>query len=450
MRCGMPLTLAIVGRPNVGKSTLFNRLAGRKIAIVHDTPGVTRDRIEAEAQLGPMALRLIDTAGFEDAKGESLPARMVEQTRTAIRDTDVCLLVIDGRDGVTTGDEIIAAELRKAGKPVVLAANKMESRAAAANLAETYSLGLGEPVALSAEHGLGLADLLEALAPHATEEPEETAADESARPLKLALVGRPNVGKSSLFNALIGEERAVTSPEAGTTRDSVIAKWEIEGRTFQLHDTAGLRKKARAAGHTLEELSVESTLEAIRFAECVIVLIDAQAAFEKQDLSIVDMVAREGRAIVFAINKFDLLENRAGAISRFREQRDELLPQVLGAPLIATSARTGEGIERVLEAVLAADKAWNTRVGTGELNRFLEQALSQHPPPAVHGRRIRLRYVTQPKARPPTFALFGNQLNALPDSYIRYLQNALRQAFALYGTPIRFSLRTSKNPYAKP
>jgi GTP-binding protein len=446
----MPLTLAIVGRPNVGKSTLFNRLAGRKIAIVHDTPGVTRDRIEAEAQLGPMALRLIDTAGFEDAKGESLPARMVEQTRTAIRDADVCLLVIDGRDGVTTGDEIIAAELRKAGKPVVLAANKMESRAAAANLAETYSLGLGEPVALSAEHGLGLADLLEALAPHATEEPEETAADESARPLKLALVGRPNVGKSSLFNALIGEERAVTSPEAGTTRDSVIAKWEIEGRTFQLHDTAGLRKKARAAGHTLEELSVESTLEAIRFAECVIVLIDAQAAFEKQDLSIVDMVAREGRAIVFAINKFDLLENRAGAISRFREQRDELLPQVLGAPLIATSARTGEGIERVLEAVLAADKAWNTRVGTGELNRFLEQALSQHPPPAVHGRRIRLRYVTQPKARPPTFALFGNQLNALPDSYIRYLQNALRQAFALYGTPIRFSLRTSKNPYAKP
>ncbi|HSC17320.1 MAG TPA: ribosome biogenesis GTPase Der [Rhizomicrobium sp.] len=446
----MPLTLAIVGRPNVGKSTLFNRLAGRKIAIVHDTPGVTRDRIEAEVQLGPVALHLVDTAGFEDAKGESLPARMVEQTRTAIRDADVCLLVIDGRDGVTAGDEIIAAELRKAGKPVVLAANKMESRAAAANLPETYSLGLGEPVALSAEHGLGLADLLEALAPHAAEEPEETAADESARPLKLALVGRPNVGKSSLFNALIGEERAVTSPEAGTTRDSVIAKWEIGGRSFQLHDTAGLRKKARAAGHTLEELSVESTLEAIRFAECVIVLIDAQAAFEKQDLSIVDMVAREGRAIVFAVNKFDLMENRTGAIARFREQRDELLPQVLGAPLIATSARTGEGIERVLEAVLAADKAWNTRVGTGELNRFLEQVLSRHPPPAVHGRRIRLRYVTQPKARPPTFALFGNQLNALPDSYIRYLQNALRQAFDLYGTPIRFSLRTSKNPYAKP
>jgi GTP-binding protein len=445
----MPLTVAIVGRPNVGKSTLFNRLAGRRIAIVHDTPGVTRDRIEAEAQLGPLAMRIIDTAGFEDAKGESLPARMVDQTRAAIREADVCLLVIDGRAGVTTGDEIIAAELRKSGKPVVLAANKIEGRAAMANVGEGFSLGLGEPVALSAEHGTGFGDLLEALSPFAQAEEEEPppAEDDASQPLKLAIVGRPNVGKSSLFNALIGEERALTSPEAGTTRDAVIAKWEIEGRSFLLHDTAGLRKKARAAGHTLEELSVESTLEAIRFAECVIVLIDAMAPFEKQDLSIVDMVAREGRAIVFAINKFDLLENRTGAISRFREQRDELLPQVAGAPLIATSARTGEGIERVLEAVLAADKAWNTRVGTGELNRFLEQALSQHPPPAIHGRRVRIRYITQAKARPPTFALFGNQLKALPDSYVRYLQNALRESFTLYGTPLRFSLRTSKNPY---
>jgi len=447
----MPLTVAIVGRPNVGKSTLFNRLAGRRIAIVHDTPGVTRDRIEADSQLGSLALRIIDTAGFEDAKGESLPARMVAQTRAAIREADVCLLVIDGRDGVTAGDEIIAAELRKSGKPVVLATNKIEGRAASANVNEGFSLGFGEPVALSAEHGIGLGDLLEALSPFAPEEDEEPdpAEEETSQPLKLAIVGRPNVGKSSLFNALIGEERALTSPEAGTTRDAVIAKWEIGGRSFLLHDTAGLRKKARAAGHTLEELSVESTQEAIRFAECVIVLIDATTPFEKQDLSIVDMVAREGRAIVFAINKFDLLENRTGAIARFREQRDELLPQVIGAPLIATSARTGEGIERVLEAVLAADKAWNTRVGTGELNRFLEQALSQHPPPAIHGRRVRIRYVTQPKARPPTFALFGNQLKALPDSYIRYLQNALREAFDLYGTPIRFSLRTSANPYAK-
>ncbi len=444
----MPLTLAIVGRPNVGKSTLFNRLAGRRIAIVHDTPGVTRDRIEAEAQLGPLALQIVDTAGFEDAKGDTLPARMVEQTRAAIRDADVCLLVIDGREGVTAGDEIIATELRKSGKPVVLAANKIEGRSVAANVGEGFSLGLGEPIALSAEHGLGLGDLLEALAPFEREGVETTLADETERPIKLAIVGRPNVGKSSLFNALIGEERALTSPEAGTTRDAVIAKWEIEGRSFLLHDTAGLRKKARASGHALEELSIESTREAIRFAECVVVLIDSTAPFEKQDLTIVDLIAREGRAIVFAMNKFDLVAHRTGAISRFREQRDELLPQVFGAPLIATSARTGEGIERVLEAVLAADKAWNTRIGTGELNRFLEQALAQHPPPAVHGRRIRLRYMTQPKPRPPTFALFGSQLQALPDSYIRYLQNALRQTFNLYGTPIRFSLRTSKNPYA--
>jgi GTP-binding protein len=444
----MALTVAIVGRPNVGKSTLFNRLAGRRIAIVHDTPGVTRDRIEAEAQLGPLPLRIIDTAGFEDAKGDTLPARMVEQTRAAIRDADLCLLVIDGREGVTAGDEIIARELRKSGKPVVLAANKIEGRVAAANVPEAYSLGFGEPVALSAEHGLGLGDLLEALSPSAKDD-ETAAQDETDRPLKLAIVGRPNVGKSSLFNALIGEERALTSPEAGTTRDAVIAQWEVGGRSFLLHDTAGLRKRARAAGHTLEELSVESTLDAIRFAECVIVLIDGMAPFEKQDLAIADMVAREGRAIVFAINKFDLLESRTGAILRFREQRDELLPQLSGSPLIATSARTGEGVERVLEAVLTADKAWNTRVGTGELNRFLEQALSQHPPPAVHGRRIRLRYMTQPKARPPTFALFGNQLKALPDSYLRYLQNSLRETFDLYGTPLRFSLRMSKNPYAR-
>src|SRR3954454_14697089 len=445
----MPLTLAIVGRPNVGKSTLFNRLAGRRIAIVHDTPGVTRDRIEAEAQLGPLALRIIDTAGFEDAKGDTMPARMVEQTRAAIRGADACLLVIDGREGVTAGDEIIAAELRKSGKPVVVAANKVEGRAAAANLSEGFSLGFGEPLALSAEHGLGLGDLLEALAPFEREDADTTPVNDTSRPIKLAIVGRPNVGKSSLFNGLIGEERALTSPEAGTTRDAVIAKWEIEGRSFLLHDTAGLRKKARAAGHALEELSIESTREAIRFAECVVVLVDATAPFEKQDLSIVDMVAREGRAIVFALNKFDLVDNRAGAISRFREQRDELLPQVFGAPLIATSARTGEGIERVLEAVLAADRAWNTRVGTGELNRFLDQALPHHPPPAPHGRRIRVRYMTQPKARPPTYALFGNQLTALPDSYLRYLQNALRETFNLNGTPIRFSLRTSKNPYAR-
>src|SRR5947207_11882331 len=301
----MPLTVAVVGRPNVGKSTLFNRLAGKKIAIVHDTPGVTRDRIEADAQLGPLTLRIIDTAGFENAKGESLPARMVAQTRTAIKEADVCLLVIDGREGVTGGDEIVATELRKTGKRVVLVANKVESRAIADNLSEAFALGFDEPVAVSAEHALGLSDLLHALAPFADQEVPEVY-EEQTRALKLAIVGRPNVGKSSLFNALIGEERALTSPEAGTTRDAVIAKWEIEGRSFLLHDTAGLRKRARAAGHALEELSVESTLEAVKFAECVIVLIDAMAPFEKQDLAIADLVAREGRAIVFAIGKWDL------------------------------------------------------------------------------------------------------------------------------------------------
>jgi GTP-binding protein len=448
----MSLTVAIVGRPNVGKSTLFNRLAGRKLAIVHDTPGVTRDWQEADAGRGPLKFRIIDTAGFESAKDESILSRATEQTRRAIAEADVCLFVIDGRAGVTTGDEIIAAELRKSGKPVVLAANKVEGRSVAAALVDAYSLGFGEPIALSAEHGLGLAELYDALSAFAGPEAAEDdiAEDDGVqKPLKLAIVGRPNVGKSSLFNRLIGEERALTSPEAGTTRDAVTATWEIGGRTFLLHDTAGLRKKARAAGHTLEELSIDSTLAAIKFAECVIVLIDATMAFEKQDLIIADLVAREGRAIVFAISKWDLLEGRAGAIGRFRETADELLPQVAGAPLIAVSSKTGEGVERVLEAVLAADKAWNTRVSTGELNRFLEQALERHPPPAISGRRVRIRYVTQPKARPPTFAMFGNQLNDLPESYLRYLTNALRESFNLKGTPIRFSLRTSKNPYAK-
>ena len=444
----MAFTVAIVGRPNVGKSTLFNRLAGKRIAIVHDTPGVTRDRIEADAQLGPLALRIVDTAGFEDAKGESLSARMVVQTREAIRGADVCLLVIDARAGVTAADEIVAAELRKSGKPVVLVANKVESGAVAATLGEAFSLGFGEPVAVSAEHALGLSDLLHALVPFVSgQEARPLAEDKHA--LKLAIIGRPNVGKSSLFNALMGEDRALTSAEAGTTRDAVIAKWEFEGRSFLLHDTAGLRKRARAAGHALEELSIGSTLGAIKFAECVIVLVDATAPFEKQDLTIADLVAREGRAIVFAMSKWDLVEKRAGAIGKFRERRDELLPQVTGAPLIAVSAKTGEGIERVLEAVLSADKAWNTHVPTAKLNRFLEQALEQHPPPAIHGRRVRIRYMTQPKARPPTFALFGNQLKELPDSYIRYLQNGLRETFGLGGAPIRFSLRTTRNPYAR-
>ena len=447
----MTLAVAIIGRPNVGKSTLFNRLAGRRLAIVHDTPGVTRDRQDAEAQLGPLSFRLIDTAGFESGPEGSLTQRMTEQTRAAIAESDVCLFVVDGREGVTAGDEIIAEALRRSGKPVILVANKCESRASDAGLPETYALGFGEPVAVSAEHGVGLPDLLVALKPYGrkkeeAEEPEEGA--EETRPLRLAIVGRPNVGKSSLFNRVLGEDRALTGPEAGITRDAIAVAWQIDGREVLLHDTAGMRKRARVAGKTLEEMSVGSTLAAIRFAECVIVLMDAMTPFEKQDLTIADLIAREGRAIVFAINKWDLVKDKQGAIKEMREKLDHLLPQVAGAPLVAVSALTGEGLDRLAKAVLDADKAWNSRVPTGQINRFLADALERHPPPAIHGRRVRIRYMTQAKARPPTFALFGNQLDALPQAYQRYLQNGLRESFGLKGVPIRFVLRTSKNPYA--
>lgn len=456
----MPLALAIVGRPNVGKSTLFNRLAGKRLAIVHDTPGVTRDRHDADAVLGNLRLRLIDTAGFEKSEPGSLPARMTEQTMTAIAEADVCLFVIDARDGVTTGDEIIAEALRRSGKPVVLAANKCEGRI---DLSEAFALGFGEAIPLSAEHALGMGDLLEALTPFASpddlldgDEDEDVPAEETElapedageeRPLRLAIVGRPNVGKSSLFNRLLGAERSLTGPEAGLTRDAIAATWQAGGRTILVHDTAGLRKKARAAGHTLEQLAIGSTLNALQFADCVVVVIDATAPFEKQDLTIADLIAREGRAIVFAVNKWDQVEAKAGAITKLREMADRLLPQIAGAPLVATSALTGEGLDRLLPAVLVADRAWNTRVATAQLNRFLEGTLSRHPPPAIHGRRVRIRYMTQAKSRPPTFALFGTQLDALPESYLRYLQNALRESFGLNGVPIRFSLRTSKNPY---
>ena len=465
----MPLTLAIVGRPNVGKSRLFNRLAGRAAAIVHDTPGVTRDRQAVEAVFDGLSLRLIDTAGFEDAAAGSVAHRMTKQTLAAIAEAEALLFVVDARDGLTAGDQIIAEALRKSGKPVILAANKCEGRTQPP--AEAWGLGFGEPLPISAEHNIGMAELADALAPLAPkalipdeeDEEDEDIDDGDAeediegeapvahyldRPLRLALVGRPNVGKSSLFNQLLGEERSLVGPEAGLTRDAITASWKAGDRDVLLHDTAGLRKKARVAGEILEEMSVASTLEAIRFADCVIVMIDATAPFEKQDLAIADLIAREGRAIVFAVNKWDLLENKAGAISRMREKLDRLLPQVAGAPLIATSARTGEGLERLEAAVAEADKAWNTRVPTGVLNRFLEQALQRHATPAISGRRVRIRYMTQRKARPPSFTLFGNQLDALPEAYLRYLQNGLRESFELKGTPLRFSVRNSKNPYA--
>jgi GTP-binding protein len=479
----MPLKLAIVGRPNVGKSRLFNRLAGRTAAIVHDTPGVTRDRQAVDAEYEGIALTLIDTAGFEDAATGSVAHRMTQQTLTAIAEAEALLFLIDARAGITAGDQIIAQTLRKSGKPVIVAANKCEGRVEVP--AEIYGLGLGDPIRISAEHNLGMEDLvaaLEELAPRdeaddeeeeyedkieaedfEAEEDEFSEDDEPAeeisvnyldRPLRLALVGRPNVGKSSLFNHLLGEERSLVGPEAGLTRDSITAPWKVGGRANKirevlLHDTAGLRKKARVAGETLEEMSVASTLEAIRFADCVIVMIDANAPFEKQDLTIADLIAREGRAIVFAVNKWDLLENKAGGISRMREKLDRLLPQVAGAPLVATSARTGEGLDRLEVAITEADKAWNTRISTSTLNRFLTGALQRHATPAISGRRVRIRYMTQRKARPPSFTLFGNQLDALPEAYLRYLTNGLRENFDLKGTPLRFSVRNSKNPYVK-
>jgi GTP-binding protein len=386
---------------------------------------------------------------------------MAEQTRAAIEDADVCLFVVDAREGLTSVDQIVADTLRRSGKPVILAANKSEGRANPTFEAESYSLGFGEPIAMSAEHGIGLAELRDALAPFTDDEDEDDDQDtdqsetdqvvteeDEVKPLRLAIVGRPNVGKSSLLNRLIGEERALTSPEAGTTRDAVLAEWRWGEREIVLHDTAGLRKKARVS-EKLEQMSTRATLHAVRFADCVILVMDAREALEKQDLMIADLIAREGRAIVLAMNKWDEIKDRQAAFKELREKTDRLLPQISGAQIVGLSALTGEGIERLMPAVVEADRIWNVRVPTAGLNRFLEHALSRHAPPAVRGRRIRIRYMTQAKARPPTFVLFGNQLNALPEDYLRYLTNGLREALGMPGTPIRILLRSSKNPYAE-
>ncbi|MEE8438985.1 MAG: ribosome biogenesis GTPase Der [Micropepsaceae bacterium] len=453
----MPLSIAIVGRPNVGKSTLFNRLAGSKRAIVDNTPGVTRDWIVALNNVAGLELRLIDTAGFEKSPPETLQARMLAQTEAAIEEADICLFLIDAREGVTPGDEIVGEALRKSGKPVILAANKCEGRAAEPGLMEAFALGFDEPIALSAEHGIGFAELVAALAPYATEnekgdfendgEDKDEEYEDERHTLRLAIVGRPNVGKSSLLNRILGQNRSLVGPEAGITRDAVLAEWQFEGRGILLHDTAGLRKKARVTGR-IEKMSVDSTLNAIRFADCVVLVMDATQTLERQDLSIADMTAREGRALIIAVNKWDLIEDRQGALKILREEIDRLLPQIFGAELVALSALTGEGMERLMPAVMQADRIWNTRLPTSTLNRFLEHALERHPPPAIRGRRIRIRYMTQAKARPPTFVLFGNQLSALPETYLRYLTNGLRSKFKLLGTPIRFNTRSSKNPFS--
>ncbi|TCT11339.1 GTP-binding protein [Tepidamorphus gemmatus] len=448
-----PLRVAIVGRPNVGKSTLFNRLIGRRLALVDDRPGVTRDRREGEARLGDLALVVVDTAGLEEADPNSLEGRMRAQTETAIAESDAALFLIDARAGVTPADRHFAALLHRTGKPVVVVANKCERSSGEPGFYEAFELGLGEPIAVSAEHGLGLADLTEALVridAAREQHPTEAEAHEAGEgdPVRIAIVGRPNAGKSTLLNRLIGEERMLTGPEAGITRDAIAVDWEWKGRPVRLVDTAGLRRKARVQ-EKLERLSVGDALRAIRFAEVVVVVLDVQSPFEKQDLQIADLVTREGRALVIAVNKWDTITDPDVRLRDLREAADRLLPQVRGMPLVPVSALTGFGLDRLMKDVFDIHARWNTRVPTGELNRWFAALIDHHPPPAVAGRRIKLRYVTQTAVRPPTFVAFGSRTDAIPDSYKRYLLNGLRDTFGLVGVPVRLHLRSADNPYAK-
>jgi GTP-binding protein len=450
----MSFTIAIVGRPNVGKSTLFNRLAGKRLALVDDQPGLTRDRREAEASLGSCAITLIDTAGLEPGD-KGLTARMREQTEAAINQADLVVFLIDARTGIVAADEIFAELVRSSGKHVILAANKCEGRAAEPGLYDAYSLGLGEPLPISAEHGTGVGELAEAIEQACAKrgEGEEAfqrdAEEEEAapHPLRIAIVGRPNVGKSTLVNALLGEERMITGPEAGITRDAIASELHWDGRPLRLFDTAGLRRKMRVEGRA-EELSVGDALKAIRFAEVVVLLLDAEHPFEKQDLQIAELIAEEGRALVIAVNKWDLVREREKRLAELREQCMRLLPQVKGVTLVPVSALGGKGLDRLMQAVIAADELWNRRLPTHALNQWLQGAVDAHSPPAVSGRRIKLRYITQANARPPTFVLFCSRPKALPDSYSRYLVNSLRESFDMPGVPIRLNLRKGANPYA--
>jgi GTP-binding protein len=444
----MSFAVAILGRPNVGKSTLFNRLVGSRSALVDDTPGLTRDRREGDAHIADLGFRAIDTAGLEEAAPASLAGRMQAQTERALADADLALLVIDAREGVTEADRHFAAWLRRAGKPVVVVANKSEGRALPVGVGEAYRLGLGDPVPISAEHGEGLAGLYERLAPFCREAQSEQHAleDKPAKPLHLAIVGRPNVGKSTLVNRLLGEDRLLTGPEAGITRDAIAVDWAWRGRPIRLVDTAGMRRRPRVEGK-IEQLSVADALRTVRFAETVVVVLDALQPLERQDLTIARQVAEEGRALVLAATKWDAVADRGAALRALRERAEVSLPQLHGVALVPVSGLTGQGLDAMMDAVGAADAVWNKRVPTGELNRWLAFVQERHPPPLAAGRRLRLRYVTQVNTRPPSFALFASKPGELPDSYRRYLVNALREAFELPGTPVRLMLRRGKNPY---